>query len=1104
MSLPGPRAALRRLPLAAAIAFAAAAPSLAAANPLLHGRANDSWRVLRAPGARAMPYLIQLEAPSLAGAAREGRVAAAQGGRLDVHGAAATGYVAELRRAQAAFLQSAGARLGRTLAPVAPAFQFQHAFNGMAVRLTADEARRLAGHPGVRALTPLRSVPVSTDRGPQLIGAASFWEGTLDGVADRIFRGSFDPPDALANRGEGIVVGSIDTGLNFASPSFAATDPAGYAHVNPLGAGRYLGLCAQPTPDWTPQCNDKVIGAYDFVAPFMADVLASDPGATDGPGPTDENGHGSHTASTAAGNAVQAQVNGGPTARISGVAPHANLIVYNACYTTGDGRGTCLEPSLVAAVDQAVADGIVDVVNYSIAGGSDPWNEPASQAFLDAVDAGVFVAASAGNSGPSSGTVDHDEPWTITVAASTHSRGAFANKLRVTAPQPVPDPLADLVLGIPTSAVPLAAAIAAPLAYDAADPLQCAPAAPGSYAGKVVMIRRGTCTFASKVLNAEAGDALAVILVNNAEGAFNPGVDGTHIPVVTLLKSQGDPLAAFATGPGAAGTDVLLAYPAEPTEEVPDRIANFSSRGPAPLAQLKPDIAAPGSNILAALSGEPGSAGTLSGTSMASPHVAGAAALLRKAHPDWTVAEVKSALMLTAKTDGIVSLPGGDPATVFDMGAGRAQANLAYASGLVMNETSYAYLRADPSRGGEPSALNVPSLGSDTCVGRCTFVRRFRNPTHDASSWTLSLDGIAGTVTPATLALAPGEVAAVTFALDVDGRPQGEYATGGVTLTPAEGRALHMPAAVYVDPFRLELAPASLEVDATVGGTATASFTVRNAGNAGLAWSLLAGTQAVPVVNQPPDTRDGLVSSIYADQNVGALVADDFTLDQPTTFHAFEVPGFLFANFGDTVDMYADSYTWSVYADAGGKPAGYPGGGAAPVWTLTLAPDAPGVAAASNSLDVDLDAAGASLTLPPGTYWLVAYPTFAAHNVGGIDVSWFRFLLGTRAGALGQTFNNDPSFGGVPGSTSWDDMTLSWDGHYGGAMIGRADRQCTPAWATPDATAGTLGAGAAQTVSLAIDTGGLAAGSHVGQLCLQSNDPARPLTLIPIRLDLAD
>jgi hypothetical protein len=1101
MSLPGSRAALRRLPLAVAIAFAATAPSLIAANPLLHGKANDSWRVVRAHDARPMPYLIQLKAPSLAAAARDAQLpAAAPGGRLDVHTDAARSYVADLRRAQDTFLQSAGSLLGRPLAPIAPAFQFQHAFNGMTVRLSAAEAQQLAGHPDVRAVTPLRSVPVSTDRGPQLIGAASFWTGTLDGVTDRIFLGNFDPPDALANRGEGVVIGSIDTGMNFASPSFAAVDDSGYQHVNPLGAGHYLGLCADPQPSWTPQCNDKVIGAYDFVAPLMADILASDPGATDGPGPVDENGHGSHTASTSGGNAVLAQVNGGPTARISGVAPHANLIVYNACYTTGDGRGSCMEPSLVASVNQAIADGIVDVVNYSIAGGSDPWNEAASQAFLDAFDAGIFIAASAGNSGPSAGTVDHDEPWTTTVAASTHSRGEFVYKLRVTDPQPVPQPLTDIALSVPTKAVPMTAPIAAPLAYNAADPLQCSSAAAGSYAGKVVMIRRGTCTFASKVLNAEAGNALAVILVNNVDGAFNPGVDGSHIPVVTLLKSQGDPLADFAGS--ASGTQVLLAYPSEPTTEIPDRIANFSSRGPGPMPLLKPDITAPGSNILAALSGAPTSAGTLSGTSMASPHIAGAAALLRKAHPDWTPAEVKSALMLTGKVDGIVALPSGNPAGVFDMGAGRAQANLAYASGLVMNETSYNYLRADPARQGKPSSLNVPSLGSDTCVGRCEFVRKFRNPTRNASSWTLSLDGIAGTVTPNTLQLAPGASAAVTFSLDVDGQTQGSYVTGGVTLTPANGQALHMPAAVFVDPFKLDLAPAALQVSASVGASASTAFTVHNKGNAGLSWNLLGGVHAVPVINQTPDTRDGLVSSIYADENVGALVADDFTLDQPTTFHKLEVPGFLFANFGDTVDMYADSYTWSVYADAGGKPAGYPGGGAAPVWTLTLAPNAAGVTAASNSLDVDLDAAGSSLSLPSGSYWLVAYPTFATHNVNGIDVSWFRFLLGTRAGALGQTFNNDPNFGGVAGSTSWDDITLSWDGHYGAAMVGLADRQCTPAWATPDATTGTLGAGVTQTVNLAISTTGLTEGSYVGQLCLQSNDPAKPMTLIPIRLDL--
>lgn len=1100
MPLPHSPASLRRLPLVAALALAVATPVALAANPLVQGRAGDSSRVLRVPADRAVSYLIQFKAPSLVAAEREGLLPASGGKRLDVRAAASVSYVETLRSAQHTFLQSAGKALGRPLATIGRPFEFQHAFNGVVVRVTSIEAEKIARMPDVAAVLPMRTVPVTTDRGPQLIGATNIWNGIFDGVSDRLFLGNFDLPSPWATRGEGMVAGVIDTGLNFGHPSFAAVDENGYHFVNPLGAGNYLGLCGSATsPDWLAQCNDKVIGAYDFVSALMPDILAEDPGAIDGPGPTDENGHGSHTASTVAGNPVMAQVPGGPSLHISGVAPHANLIIYNACYTTSSGQGSCAYASLVASINQAVADGIVDVLSYSIAGGSDPWNEAPSQTFLDALDAGIFIAAAAGNSGPSNGSTEHLEPWATTVAATTHDRGAFVNKLRVTGPAPVPPALGDMTVTIPSSSVPLTAPVSGPLAYNAADPLHCSPAAPGSYTGKIVMVRRGTCTFVNKVLNVEAGGASAVILANNAEAALNPTLDGTHIPVATILLSQGNSLANFFASAGSA--DVLLDYPAVATPEIPDQVATFSSRGPASLAMLKPDIAAPGANILAALNGDANSFGVLSGTSMATPHIAGAATLLRKMHPEWTPSEVKSALMLNSKNIGITVQPSGMPANAFDMGAGRVQADLAAISPLVMDETSYHYLRADPSRNGQPSSLNVPSLGSDTCVGECSFVRTFRNTGSTAQSWTVSLDGVAGSVTPGTLALAPGASGSVSFKLDTNGQTQGAYAFGEVKLSPTDGsRALHMPAAVFIDPFHLDLSPAQISVEVVAGETTTASFAVHNTGNAGLTWNLLSGTQPMPVVNQAPNTRDGLVSSLYADENNGAFVGDDIVLDQPTTFHKLQVPGFLFANYLDTVDMYASTLTWSIYADAGGKPVGYPGDGTAPAWSLTLPVNATGVTPASNSLDVDLDAAGASLSLAPGKYWLVAYPTFASHSVNGVDVIWFRFLLDTQTNGMGQTLNNDPTFGGTPGSTTWENLNLSWDGHYDAAMIGTADRLCTPSWATPSASTGAVGAGVTQTVNLAIDASSLAPGDYVGQVCVASNDADKPLNLIPIHL----
>src|SRR5690606_23949358 len=210
--------------------------------------------------------------------------------------------------------------------------------------------------------------------------------------------------------------GVLDTGINPSNPSFAATVPVedggdGYEHMNPLGEGVYLGTCDPANTDQYDErfaCNDKLIGAWDF----------------SGDGPFDADGHGSHTASTVAGNQVDAVVTGpsgiSDTRTISGVAPHANLIAYDVCNMDG-----CSMAATTAAIDQAIADG-VDVINYSIGGWlpSAAWSDPDTLGFLNARAAGIFVATAAGNDGPWAESIGApaDIPWVTAVAASTHDR----------------------------------------------------------------------------------------------------------------------------------------------------------------------------------------------------------------------------------------------------------------------------------------------------------------------------------------------------------------------------------------------------------------------------------------------------------------------------------------------------------------------------------------------------------------------------------------------------------------------------------------------------------------------------------------------------------
>ena len=155
-------------------------------------------------------------------------------------------------------------------------------------------------------------------------------------------------------------------------------------------------------------CNDKVVGAYSYTD-NPADFVT----------PEDSEGHGSHTASTVAGNTVTMDFYGNEVT-ISGMAPHAQIISYDVCYPTPSG-GQCAGDDSVAAVQQAIEDG-VDVINYSISGGEDPYNDPVELAFLEATNAGIVVSTSAGNEGPAAETVAHRSPWLLSTAASSHNR----------------------------------------------------------------------------------------------------------------------------------------------------------------------------------------------------------------------------------------------------------------------------------------------------------------------------------------------------------------------------------------------------------------------------------------------------------------------------------------------------------------------------------------------------------------------------------------------------------------------------------------------------------------------------------------------------------
>lgn len=746
---------------------AAAAADVDESTSMPHGGKGAVMRLGSAPTAER--YIVQLEEPAVS--AYDGGIEQLQatkpdaGEKLDVTSAPAREYAAHLEAQQADLTGEIAAEVGRT--PRVD-FTYTYALNGLAMRLTADEAEQVARLDGVVAVVVDTERELQTDNGPSWIGADAIWQGEAAVVS--------------GTRGEGIVAGIIDSGVNPSNPSFADSVPVedggdGYDHTNPLGAGTYLGMCDPANAgqyDYPFPCNDKLIGAWDFA----------------GDGPFDTSGHGSHTASTVAGNQVRATVTGpsgiSETRTISGVAPHANIISYDVCV---DG---CATSAITAAIDQAIADG-VDVINYSI-GSSSPsaaWSDPDAVGFLNARAAGIFVATSAGNDGPGAATIGSpaDVPWITTVGATTHDR-SYPNTVTdlVRADGATLEPITGLGFTVGLEAAPVV------YAGDYDNPLCLAERfAPETFDGQIVVCDRGENGRVEKgqaVLDAGAG---GMILANDEASGDSLTGDAHVLPAVHISYADGVVLKAWlAEGEGHTAAITGAVLDVDPANG--DITAAFSSRGPnRALDLISPSVAAPGVDILAAYGQSTEDAEVdptwnfSSGTSMASPHVAGAGALLRAARPEWTPAEMQSALMTTARTEGVTTEDRTTPAGPFDIGSGRVDLAAAVRAGLLLDETVADYRAANPAEGGEPSTLNIPSMAESECLESCSWTRTVTGSAAGEVTWTASVtadDGVTLSVEPASFTLAPGESQDVTVTADVTAAEVGAWAFGRLVLTP--------------------------------------------------------------------------------------------------------------------------------------------------------------------------------------------------------------------------------------------------------------------------------------------------------------------------------
>ncbi len=715
------------------------------------------------------------------------------------------------------------------------AYSYGYVFNGFAAELTEAQAEEIRTMPGVLSVEKDQIYEVDTSNTPTFLG--------LDAPG-----GLWDQLGGTASAGENIIIGVIDSGVWPESLSFSdrtgangnATKDGKLAYQQIAG---WHGKCTPGEAFNASLCNQKLIGAQHFNAGQGGDAGVNATRPWEFASVRDYNGHGTHTASTAGGNhSVDVTGPGDPLGRVSGLAPRARIAAYKALWSTVDtatasGSGV----DLLAAIDTAVADG-VDVINYSVSGTTTNFADGVEIAFLFAADAGVFVAASAGNSGPTVGTVAHPSPWITTVAAGTHNRSGIGSVTLgngvtyqgASIASPVgPAPLIDsTAAGLP-GADPAAVA----LCFTALDMVTLGGAStptpvldPAKVAGKIVVCDRGVNARVAKSDAVRAAGGVGTLLLNVTPNSLN--ADFHVIPTVHLADTDRAAIKAYAATAGATArinaSALVFNVPAPLT-------AAFSSRGPLTAGGgdlLKPDVIAPGQDILAAYS--PAFAGLdfnmVSGTSMSSPHVAGLAALLMDLHPSWTPMMIKSALMTSASD--ILDGPNTNPLVIFRQGAGHVRPNSAADPGLVYNHGFndwLAFLCGTTAAVGpatcsalqgagfslDPSNINVASIAIGDLVNSQTVKRRVTNVGSIAATYNASLLGMAGfttTVIPSSLTLSPGQTGSFEVTFQRTSATLNAYTGGQLTWADGAGHVVRIP--VVVRPLPLS-APA--EVSSTGG-----------------------------------------------------------------------------------------------------------------------------------------------------------------------------------------------------------------------------------------------------------------------------------------------
>ncbi|CAH9110956.1 unnamed protein product [Cuscuta epithymum] len=592
-------------------------------------------------------------------------------------------------------------------------YVYKNAVHGFSTRITPEEAEALVNQPGVLSVLPETKYELHTTRTPLFLG--------LDKSAD------FFPASDVASD---VVVGVLDTGVWPESKSFYD------GGLGPVPSS-WKGECESGKNFNASSCNRKLIGARSFYKGYESTLGPIDE-SKESKSPRDEDGHGTHTASTAAGSLVSgANLLGYAPGSARGMATRARVAAYKVCWVGG-----CFSSDILAAMDKAIEDN-VNVLSLSLGGGtSDYYRDSVAIGAFAAMEKGILVSCSAGNAGPHQFSVSNLAPWITTVGAGTLDRdfpalvslgnGKNYSGVSLYKGNLLPDKMLPLVYAGNVS--------------NATNGNLCMMGTldPAMVKGKIVLCDRGVNARVQKGVEVKAAGGAGMVLANTAANGDELVADAHLLPAAAVGQKNGDEIKRYLSADSNPTATIFFQGTKVGIEPSPV-VAAFSSRGPNSITPeiLKPDIIAPGVNILAGWTGAVGPTGLpvdtrhvdfniISGTSMSCPHVSGLAALLKGAHPEWSPAAIRSALMTTAYSSyksraGLIDVATANPATPFDFGAGHVDPVTALNPGLVYDINVDDYLNFLCASEYTPSQINTLARRNFSCDSSKKFSVRDLN-----------------------------------------------------------------------------------------------------------------------------------------------------------------------------------------------------------------------------------------------------------------------------------------------------------------------------------------------------------------------------------------